>query len=255
MNIPFARSLNVAAIIIGLGLGTSVTAQTHRAEELEQLRINTAYLIEAGEFEIDIVPSFFDYGDERQHSVEAEFEYAISEGLMVELEVPYHWVSLDGAAGDRDGAGNVEIAAKWSLTERGNFAMAFNAGVALPASDDELAVAEDLWGVELTAPVSFHFPDRYMTLHIEPGVEWHEHEGFEEQLLNVALEHRPQGGAFALQLGSNFVREEGEVEAYLVPAFEVAATSVPFQFGLGVAAGLTSESANWGVLLDFEVEF
>jgi hypothetical protein len=140
------------------------------------------------------------------------------------------------------------------LTERGNFAMAFNAGVELPASD-ELGLADDLWGVELTVPVSVYFPERYLTVHVEAGVEWQEHEGFEEQLLNIALEHRPRGGNFALQLGSNIVREAGDMEAYLVPAFEVAATTVPFQFGMGVAAGLTSESANWGVLLDFEVEF
>ncbi len=255
MNIPSARLGDTAILIAGLGFGALVAAEPRPAEELEQLRINTAYLIEPGEFEIDIVPSYFDYDDVRHHGVEAEFEYAVSERLMLELEVPYHWVSFDGADENRDGAGNVEVAAKWLLTDRGNFAIAFNAGVQLPASDDQLRVADDLWGVELTVPVSFHFPDRYMRLHIEPGVEWREHEGFEEQLLNIALEHRPRGGNLALQLGSNFVREEGDVEAYLVPSFELAATTVPFQFGMGVAAGLTSESANWGVLFDLEVEF
>lgn len=255
MNIPRARPVDVAVIIAGLGCGTMAAAEPPRAEELEQLRINTAYIIEPGEFEIDIVPFYFDYGGARHHGVEAELEYALSERLMLEVEVPYHWVSFDGAGGDLDGAGNVELAAKWLLTERGSFAMGFNVGVELPASDERPRIAEDRWGVELTAPVSFHFPDRYLRLHIEPGVEWQEYEGFEEQLLNIALEHRPQGGNFALQLGSNFVREAGDVEAYLVPAFEVASATGPFQFGMGIAAGLTSESANWGVLFDLEVEF
>lgn len=242
-------------IMAGLGFGTLVAAEPRRAEELEQLRINTAYLIEPGEFEMDIVPSYFDYDDARHHGVEAEFEYAVSERLMVELEVPYHWVSFEDNDQSLDGTGNVEVAAKWLLTERGNFAMSFNAGVKLPAGSDRLEVADDLWGVELTVPVSFHFPDRYMRLHIEPGVEWQEQEGFEEQLLNIALEHRPRGGNLALQLGSNIVHENGDVEAYLVPSFELAATTVPFQFGMAVAAGLTPESANWGVLFDLEVEF
>lgn len=255
MNLRSARAVDSAIVIVGLGVGTLVTAEPHRAEELEQLRINTAYPIEAGEFEIDIVPFYFDHDDAGRHGVEAEFEYAVSERLMVEVEVPYHWVSIDGTGQDLDGAGNVEVAGKWLLTERGDFAMSVNLGVELPASDDRLGVADESWGAELTAPLSFHFPERYMTLHIEPGIEWQEHEGFEEQLLNVALEHRPNGGNFALQLGSNFVREEDDVEAYLVPAFEVAATTVPFQFGMGLATGLTAESADWGVLLDFEVEF
>ena len=255
MNIPSARPLDTAMMIAGLGFGSLAAAEPHPAEELEQLRINTAYVIEPGEFEIDIVPSYFDYGDARHHGVEAEFEYAVSERLMLELEVPYHWVSFDGADENRDGAGNVEVAAKWLLTDRGSFAVGFNAGLQLPASDDEPRIAEDSWGAELTVPMSFHFPDRNMRLHIEPGVEWREHEGFEEQLLNIALEHRPRGCNFALLLGSNLVREEGDVEAYLIPSFEVAATDVPFQFGMGVAAGLTSESATWGVLFDLEVEF
>src|SRR5690606_11532673 len=138
--------------------------------------------------------------------------------FMVEIEVPYHWMRTDEGAA-LDGTGNVEVAGKWLLTEQGGFAMAFNLGVELPARDELPYVAEDAWGVELTAPISLHFPDRYIRVHIEPGVEWQEHEGFEEQLLNLAVEHRPGGGKIALQLGSNIVREKGDVEAYLVPSF------------------------------------
>lgn len=255
---PFRTRFVDVAIVAGAALaslasGAATGAETPRAEELEQLRINTAYIIEAGEFEIDIVPFYFDYDDRLHRGVEAEFEYAISERFMVEIEVPYHWVSGDG--GRLDGTGNVEVAGKWLLTERGGFAMSFNLGVALPASDEIPDVAEDAWGVEMTVPISLHFPDRYIRVHIEPGVEWQEHEGLEEQLLNVAVEHRPGGGNIALQLGSNLRRESGDLEAYLVPSLEVNSPTSTFQFGMAVATGLTSESANWGVLLDFEVEF
>jgi hypothetical protein len=58
-----------------------------------------------------------------------------------------------------------------------------------------------------------------------------------------------------LQLGSNITREEGDVEAYIAPAFELAAVGSPFQFGMALPVGITSESANWGVLFDLEVEF
>jgi hypothetical protein len=257
MRISLAHLLHALAVaaVLGSGLASAAPAETRRAEELEQLRINTAYIIEAGEFEIDVVPSYFDYGDWRQQSVEIELEYALSERMMIEVEIPYHWLGFDGPAPDVNGTGNIEVAAKWLLTERGGFAMAFNAGVKLPASDARPQIADDSWGTELTLPMSLYFPERHVRLHIEPGVEWQEHEGFEEQLLNVAVEHRPNGGNLALQLGSNFVRESGEVEGYLVPAFEISAPDTAFQFGLAVAAGVTSESANWGVLLDFEIEF
>ena len=257
MNLFPARSIEMAIVagsaLASLGFSAAAGAETPRAEELEQLRINTAYIIEAGEFEIDIVPFYFDHDDREHSGVEAEFEYAVSERFMVELEVPYHRVTTD--EGDFDGTGNVEVAGKWLLRERGGFAMAFNVGVELPASDALPEVAEDEWGVEVTAPISLHFPDRYIRVHIEPGVEWQEHEGFEEQLLNLAVEHRPRGGNIALQLGSNIVRDEDDVEAYLLPSFEVSGDTMPFQFGMAVAAGLTSESANWGVLFDFEFEF
>lgn len=257
MNIFPARLVDVAIVtggaMVGLVFSAAAGAETPRAEELEQLRINTAYIIEAGEFEIDIVPFYFDYDDGDHRGVEAEFEYAISERFMVEIEVPYHRVSTED--GDFSGTGNVEIAGKWLLTEEGGFAMSFNMGVELPASDELPEVAEDAWGVEVTTPISLHFPDRYIRVHIEPGVGWQEHEGFEEQLLNLAIEHRPGGGSLALQLGSNIVREDDDVEAYLVPAFEISANEMPVQFGMALAAGLTSESANWGVLLDFEFEF
>jgi hypothetical protein len=103
--------------------------------------------------------------------------------------------------------------------------------------------------------MSFRYPDRDLSLHVEPGVEWQEQEGFEEQILNIALEYRRGDSNVTLQLASNVVREEDEVEAYLVPAFEVAAADVPFQFGMGLAVGITAESADWGVLIDLEVEF
>ncbi len=72
---------------------TSAGAEPRLAEELEQLRINTAYIIEKGELEMDIVPSYFDYEEAQHREVEAELEYAVSDRLMFEVEVPYHWRS------------------------------------------------------------------------------------------------------------------------------------------------------------------
>lgn len=238
-----------------LTAATGASAEPRLAEELEQLRINTAYIIEKGELEMDIVPSYFDYEDARHRGVEAEFEYAASERLMFEVEVPYHWRSFDDAGEDIDGTGNVEVGAKWLLTQRGTFAAAFNVGVELPAGSERRDIADDIWGVALSVPLSFRFPESHMSLHVEPGVEWEEHEGFEEQMLNIALEHRPGDSILTLQVGSNITRTEDDVEAYIAPAFELAAATSPFQFGMAVPVGLTSESANWGVLFDLEIEF
>jgi len=232
-----------------LSVVATTSAEPRLAEELEQLRINTAYIIDKGELEMDIVPSYFDYDDARHRGVEVELEYAVSDRLMVEVEVPYHWRE------NLDGKGNVEVGAKWQLTQSDAFAAAFNVGVELPAGSERPDIASDLWGVELTLPLSFRFPDSQMSLHIEPGVEWEEHEGFEEQMLNIAVEHRPGDSILTLQLGSNITREEDDVEAYLAPAFELAAAGSPFQFGMALPIGLTSESANWGVLFDLEIEF
>jgi hypothetical protein len=249
------HSQHTSLLEVILAAATNASAEPRLAEELEQLRINTAYIIEKGELEMDVVPSYFDHEGAQHRSVEAELEYAVSERLMFEVEVPYHWRSFDDADRDIDGTGNVEVGAKWLLTQGGSFAAAFNVGVELPAGSERREIANDTWGVELSVPLSFRFLASQMSLHIEPGVEWEEHEGFEEQTLNIALEHRPGDSILTLQLGSNITREEGDVEAYIAPAFELAAVGSPFQFGMALPVGITSESANWGVLIDLEVEF
>ncbi|MBM0108327.1 hypothetical protein JM946_26650 [Steroidobacter sp. S1-65] len=255
MNIASVRLVHTAAMIAGLAAASGLRAEPNRAEELEQLRINTGYIIEAGEFEVNIVPSHFDYADQRQQDVEAELEYAITDRLMVEIEVPYRWLSLDGPDQDSDGARNIELGAKWLMAEGESHAASIGVGVALPAGHDRPDIASDLWGVDVSIPLTYRFPNQPMSLHVEFGAEWREQQGLEEQMINVAVERRPEGSNVTVQLGSNFIREDGDLEAYLIPAFEIAATPVPFQFGLGVAAGLTSDSADWGLLMDFEVEF
>jgi hypothetical protein len=243
-----------AAFVIASMFAGSVGAEPRRAEELEQLRTNTGYVIEKSELELDVVPSYFDYEDARHGGIEVELEYGVSDRFMVEIEAPYQWRSFaDGT--DVDDMGNLEVGAKWLLMDHGTFAAAIKVGVELPAQSEQPGIAADVWGVELSAPMSFRYPDRDLSLHVEPGVEWQEQEGFEEQILNIALEYRRGDSNVTLQLASNVVREEDEVEAYLVPAFEVAAADVPFQFGMGLAVGITAESADWGVLIDLEVEF
>lgn len=255
MRIALVRFMQIAVVMTGVITASGLRAEPNRAEELEQLRINTGYIIEAGEFEVNIVPSYFAYQDQRHQDVEAELEYAISDRLMVEIEVPYRWLSFDGDDQDIDGTRNVELGAKWLLAEGDDFSASVGVGVALPAGNDRPDIASDAWGVDVSVPLTYRFSERSMSLHIEVGAEWEEEEGFDEQLLNLAVERRPEGSNVTLQLGSNFIREDGDLEAYLIPAFEIAATTIPFQFGMGAAAGLTSDSADWGLLVDFEVEF
>jgi hypothetical protein len=248
------QRLPAAALVVAAMFAGSGGAEPRRAEELEQLRTHTGYVIEKGELEMDVVPSYFEYEDARLRGIEVELEYGVSDRFMVEIEAPYRWMSF-AEGNDVDGLGNLELGAKWLLMDRGVVTAAINVGVELPAGNDRPGIAADLWGVELSAPMSFRFPERDLSLHVEPGVEWQEQEGFEEQILNIAIEHRRGDSNLTLQLGSNVIREEGDVEAYLVPAFEVAAADVPLQFGMGLAVGITSDSADWGVLMDLEVEF
>lgn len=243
--------LPISALLVAAG----ASAEPHRAEELEQLRIQTGYIIEAGESEMNLVPSHFDYDDAQRRQVEMELEHALSERLMVEVEIPYHWVDFDGSDESVDGRGNIEVGAKWLMTERGNLSASIRVGVELPAGSERPEVATDVWGTELSIPLSVRFPESHTSLHVEPGVEWAEHAGFEEQFLNLAFERRPADSNLTLQVGTNIARENDDVEAYLVPAFEVAASTIAFQFGMGVPVGLTSDSADWGLVFDFEVEF
>jgi len=249
------RNTITCSLISASLLAVNAAAAPRHAEELEQLRTNTGYVIEQGELEMDVVLSYFDYEDARHRGVEVELEYGLSDRLMLEVEVPYGERRFDDTVSDIDGYGNVEVGAKWLLTDRDTFAAALNVAVVLPSGSDREGIAEDSWGLELSAPVSFQFPDQDMSLHIEPGVEWLDHEGVEEQFVRAAVEYRAPDSSLTLQLGANVEREESEVEAYLIPSLELAAADFPLQVGIGIPVGITSESADWGVLVDLEVEF
>jgi hypothetical protein len=97
-----------AAFVIASMFAGSVGAEPRRAEELEQLRTNTGYVIEKSELELDVVPSYFDYEDARHGGIEVELEYGVSDRFMVEIEAPYQWRSFaDGT--DVDDMGNLQV--------------------------------------------------------------------------------------------------------------------------------------------------
>ena len=250
------RSKPFAPLLLSMttGIARADPEAGTRPEEIEQLRTNTAYVVETGEVEIDLVPSYFDYGARREYGAEVELEFGVSERFMLELEVPWRKVDFR-SAGDRDGLGNVEVAGKFTFTDRDNFAAAINLGIEVPAGHERQDIASDLWAVELSVPVSLQFPSIHSSVHLELGTEWEEHEGFEEAFINVAFEYRTSPSKVAWQLGGNFAHEEDELEAYVIPAFEVAVATLPLQFGIGIPVGLGSNAADWGVLIDLEVEF
>ena len=99
---------------------------------------------------------------------------------MLELEVPYRKVDFSSAR-DSEGLGNVEVAAKYLLTDQGHFAAAINLGIEVPAGDDGQDIASDRWAVELSVPVSFQFPSVH-SMHLELGTGWKSTKGSRKRL-------------------------------------------------------------------------
>jgi hypothetical protein len=216
-------------------------------EEIEQLRTKTAYALDAGEFEIDVVGSFLRFEDGDRGRVFVEAEFGITDWLLVGLEAPY--LLLDG----EHGIGDVELELKAApRLEEWPFAFAVGIEVSLLTGNEEegLGSPEAEFGVFLTVSREFGRLHAHLHLFLEVARGAHPEQG-----LNLALDARPWGDVFSLLLALNVEFEESEAEASLVPGVEVRLEEPELQVGVGFPVGLTDDAEEWGVIVDVEVEF
>src|SRR5262245_57192606 len=77
----------------------------HRPEEIEQIRTKTAYVLDQGEVEVDLVGSFlrFDEGGRKvdESRLMVELEIGVTDWLMAEIEVPYLFFNPRKGPGER----------------------------------------------------------------------------------------------------------------------------------------------------------
>lgn len=226
-------------------------------EEIEQVRTKTAYVLDVGEVEVDLVGSYLHFdedGVERDETrLFVEVEIGVTDWLMAEIEIPYLFLNPDRGRGER-GWGDVELELKagvpgdWQGIELG---VGIEVSLLTGDADEGLGSPETELGVFAAASRRFDA----VAVHVQAGVEVAE-EARPEYELNVAVDATPWGRPVSLLLALNGEIEPGEAPGWsLVPGFEVRFEEPDLQFGAGFPVGLTEEAEEWGVIVDVEVEF
>ncbi len=253
-----------ALILMGLLLPGVVNAEDQddddvgmfpREASVQHLRLDTAYPVEKGELEIELVSSYLRSDDGKEYPSLVELEAGISERLTLELEYEYSFVDSD-EGGHVHGTRDVAVEAKYLATDDGPLAVAFalEAGSVTEVEEDDDEIERNL-GIEAYTAVSYEVSDR-LRAHLQAGFEAVRSEG-PEKFLNLAIEGRPFEIGLIPQLALNVEWEANEKpETSLVPGLLIPTTYGPLKkVAIGVPIGLSDEAQNLGVILEVELEF
>lgn len=226
-------------------------------EEIEQIRTKTAYVLDQGEIEVDLVSSFLHFEEDGLELDETklfvEVEFGVTDWLMAEIEIPYLFLNPERGKGER-GWGDIELELKAGIPGDWNgIEAAVGVEVSLLTGDED----EGLGGAEtelgLFAAVSRRFD--WIAAHLQVALEVAE-EARPEYEINFAIDASPWGRELSLLLAFNGEIEPGEGPGWsVVPGFEVRFDEPDLQIGAGFPIGLSDEAEEWGVIVDVEVEF
>jgi hypothetical protein len=220
-------------------------------EEIEQVRVKTAYTLDQGEVEVDLVGSFLRFEEGDASRLLVEVEAGLTDWLLAEIEIPYLFANPERGRGER-GVGDVELELKGRIPGDWN-GMELGIGVEVSLltgdADEGLGGPETELGVFAAASRRFEF----FNVHLQVGAEVAE-ESRAEYGVAAAVDVRPWGRAVSLLLAVNGEIERGEGPGWtLVPGFEVRLDEI--QAGAGFPLGLSEEAEDWGIIVDVEIEF
>lgn len=228
-----------------------------RPEEIEQIRTKTAYVLDQGEVEIDVVGSFLRFEEDDVEFDESrlfvEVEVGVTDWLMAEIEIPYLFFNPERGRGER-GVGDIELELKAGIPGSWNgIELGVGLEVSLLTGDEDEGLGAQETELGLFAAASRR--SGMFAVHAQVGVEVAE-EARPEYEVNLALDVNPWGRPLSLLLALNGEIEPGEGPGWaVVPGFEARLEEPDLQFGAGFPIGLTEEAEEWGVIVDVEVEF
>lgn len=227
----------------------------NRPEEIEQLRTKTAYALPQGEVEVDLVGSFLRFEEDGlrldESKILLEVEIGLTDWLMAEIEVPYIFLQPDPGPGTR-GWGDLELELKAAVPgDWQGIELAVGIDVSFLTGDQDKGLGSPHTELGAFAALSRRWD--WLAAHLQAGVEV-ARGARPEYRINLALDASPWGRDWSLMLALNGEIEPGETPSWsLVPGFEVRLDEL--QIGVGFPLGISREAADWGVIVDLEIEF
>jgi hypothetical protein len=228
-----------------------------REEEIEHLRAGTAYVLDAGELEVNLVAEFLRFRNDERKSrdvhARAELEYGITDRLMAEVEYTYLFLRPEGGGGTNR-PGDIEVEAKYLFLDLGDFAAAagLSAGSVVEWEPEEDEIERN-YAVEGFGAVSWT-PCPDLCAHVTAGLEAVRHEA-PERFVSAALEYIPFGREVVLQVGLTSEAEGSRSpETALGPGIFLRLEEPEIRIGVGVPIGLSERAPDWAVLVNLEIE-
>ena len=249
------RALLVVALLAPLS--GAMAQETPGARRLpEELAISsTISLQDADEFQSTADFRYFKQPDQKHITAAAEFEYGLTDRLELDAEVPYEFVNPnDGRSAN--GIGDVEAAVRYGLVPPGQqaFALDIGLGAGIPTGDR----THDLGEGRLTLGPFFTASTWLGRFNVQLNCGW------QRAITNGGEEPRDDfeyNVAVVYPLGRWFLAVEGDGESnrdrtmYYVTPELVWKACKNLEFLVAVPLGVTSASADYGVVASVTLEF
>ncbi len=228
-----------------------------REEEIEHLGVKTAHVLNAMEFEINLVAEYHRLDNHARESRDGTFrvevEFGPTDRLLIEFEYTYLFLRPDEErAVNRPG--DVEAEAKYLFLDFGWLAGAAGlaAGYTLEWEADEGEFERNPM-IEAFIPISWT-PSPALGFHVNVGIEGVRHEA-PERFLQAAVEWLPFGDPVVFQLGLTTEAEGHRAPRTSIGPGLLARFDEPeIKLGLGFLAGISESAPDWAVLVNIEIE-
>lgn len=231
--------------------GDSADALWGAAERLEHLRTRTAFSVDRGELEIDLVLSHLDEPESPVTEVRGEVTFGALERFQIEVELARRRRHGTDVGSDEN---RLELESKWTLSQTRQQALAVAAELELVVPGGAVHGTASSWGAGLFLVASRPWFRLHARGHVEIGVETEAVREFETLVLNAAVE-RPIRGKLVAQVGWNSSFDGRGARGALVPGLEWRARAAEGPTAaVGFPIGLTRGAERWGLILHVEVE-
>lgn len=233
--------------------------------------IESVYPQERGETQLTLgIGESQDSPEEEGQWAQIGVEYGLTDRLQVEGGIVF-WRDLevfdDEAGAQRhSGIGDLELGLKYSLAPSDGIDVAFGIELTLPTGDSDRELGEDAWvyepfvilGADLGAASHLTLSFAYGIVDPRSTAEDEEEASENEFEIGVGIV-RAFGPAWRASLELSAESEDlgeswSESESFLTPGLIYKGVD-DMEFGLGLAIGLTRESADQMVLGSFNIEF
>ncbi len=240
---------------------------THQPEEFEILRTKTGITLAEKTFEGDFTVAFLSWDDFHDDDFDLDvramtFEgtYGITDWITVEMEIPFLWVDPDPGSKE-SGIGDIMLEGKMSFNKARKspagfvpYDIAGGMRIWLPTGDEDEGTGREKAALGLFGAASHR---------LEPWVAVHGELYFTfasgsrpEHGINLAADFTPWMPELSLLGGLNYRREgmeRTELSLILGGEYRWLQPLKGMSAGAGLLLGLTDDSPDWGLFLDFQL--